>query len=116
MPHRWRPTRRRSCCSPTARELFDNTYERYLIKYFRDHLPFSEVPIKVYLRAKPRDGDARPADETVMQKKTVTRKSAKPMKSGSPDLSKLRFKSEVSEEELDRESKRATESELWRDL
>lgn len=31
-------------------ELFDNTYQRYLLKTFRDHLPFSEVAIKMYLR------------------------------------------------------------------
>jgi hypothetical protein len=33
-------------------ELFDNTYQRYLLKAFRDHLPFTEVPIKMYLRRK----------------------------------------------------------------
>jgi len=31
-------------------ELFDNTYQRYLLKNLRDHLPFAEVPIKMYLR------------------------------------------------------------------
>jgi GTP-binding protein len=30
--------------------LFDKTYERYLLKTFRDHLPFAEVPIKMYMR------------------------------------------------------------------
>ena len=33
-------------------ELFDNTYQRYLIKTFRDQLGFSDVPIKMYLRKK----------------------------------------------------------------
>ncbi|HMF19372.1 MAG TPA: ribosome biogenesis GTPase Der [Gemmataceae bacterium] len=33
-------------------QLFDNTYQRYLLKMFRDHLPFREVPIKMYLRHK----------------------------------------------------------------
>src|SRR5208282_2900068 len=33
-------------------ELFDNTYQRYLVKTFRDQLPFTEVPIKLYLRHK----------------------------------------------------------------
>jgi GTP-binding protein len=37
-------------------ELFDNTYQRYLIKAFRDHLPFNDVPIKLYLRHKHREG------------------------------------------------------------
>lgn len=30
--------------------LFDATYQRYLIGYCRDHLPYAEVPIKLYLR------------------------------------------------------------------
>jgi GTP-binding protein len=40
-------------------ELFDNTYQRYLLKTFRDHLPFAEVPIKLYLRRK-RGADKSP--------------------------------------------------------
>ena len=36
-------------------ELFDNTYQRYLLKTFRDHLPFGDVPIKLYLRDKNRE-------------------------------------------------------------
>lgn len=31
-------------------ELFDNTYVRYLETTFRDHLPFHDVPMKLYLR------------------------------------------------------------------
>lgn len=33
-------------------ELFDKTYQRYLIKTLRDHFRFQDVPIKFYLRAK----------------------------------------------------------------
>ena len=40
-------------------ELLDNTYRRYLLKTFRDFLPFKEVPIKPYLRAKERDKTVR---------------------------------------------------------
>ncbi len=36
-------------------ELFDNTYQKYLINTFRDQLPFAEVAIKMYLRAKRRE-------------------------------------------------------------
>src|SRR5207248_7331141 len=43
-------------------ELLDNTYQRYLIKTFRDHLPFSDVPIKLYLRHKRRE-DRPPVEE-----------------------------------------------------
>lgn len=38
-------------------QLFDNTYRRYLLKNLRDHLPFKDVAIKMYLRAKPRPED-----------------------------------------------------------
>jgi len=33
-------------------ELFDQTYQRYLLKTLRDHFKFPDVPIKLYLRAK----------------------------------------------------------------
>ena len=39
-------------------ELIDNTYQRYLLKTFREMLPFREVPIKLILRAKKRDDKA----------------------------------------------------------
>jgi GTP-binding protein len=92
-------------------QLFDRTYERYLVKYLRDQTPFAEVPIKLHLRAKKR-AEEPSSEETLVDKKTVTRKRAKKK----PDLSKLRFKSEVSEDELNRGAKQAGESELWRDL
>jgi GTP-binding protein len=38
-------------------QLFDNTYQRYLLKNLREHLPFRDVAIKMYLRAKPRPED-----------------------------------------------------------
>jgi GTP-binding protein len=92
-------------------QLFDNTYQRYLIKYFRDHLPFNDVPIKLFLRAKKRD-QAPPADETVLEDGAATI-GPRPQ---APDLSGLRFKSKVSEEELERDAKQALDSDLWRDL
>ncbi|MGH7173674.1 MAG: ribosome biogenesis GTPase Der [Gemmataceae bacterium] len=39
-------------------ELFDNTYQRYLIKTIRDQLHFNDVPIKLYLRRRQRDDQA----------------------------------------------------------
>jgi GTP-binding protein len=36
-------------------QLFDNTYQRYLLKTLRDHFRFPDVPIKMYLRAKSRE-------------------------------------------------------------
>ncbi|MCI0684517.1 MAG: ribosome biogenesis GTPase Der [Gemmataceae bacterium] len=57
-------------------QLFDNTYMRYLIKALRDHLPFQDVPIKLYLRNKRRDdaeSDApkRPARRSRKRSKEV---------------------------------------------
>jgi GTP-binding protein len=43
-------------------ELFDNTYQRYLLKTFRDQLPFTDVPIKMYLRRRNRE-DKEGAEE-----------------------------------------------------
>lgn len=39
------------CSDPKG---FDATYRRYLLGVFRDHLPFAEVPIKLYLRKRER--------------------------------------------------------------
>jgi GTP-binding protein len=96
-------------------QLFDNTYQRYLLKFLRDRLPFAEVPIKLHMRAKKRD-EPLPADDTVLETGPMNSKKARASKTGKPDLSKLRFKSDVSDEEMERESKRGAESELWRDL
>jgi GTP-binding protein len=75
-------------------ELFSNTYQRYLLKTFRDHLPFGEVPIKLYLRSKHReeDGDedqpveaaprkGRPTAATKPHRRRPAKKS-----SGQPEL------------------------------
>ena len=43
------------CNDPKA---FDEPYQRYLLGVFREHLPFGEVPIKLYLR-KRQSGDRR---------------------------------------------------------
>ena len=32
--------------------LFDPTYQRYLLNYFREKLPFHDVPIKLYMRSR----------------------------------------------------------------
>ena len=46
------------CNDPQA---ISKTYRRYLLGVFRDHLPFSEVPIKLYLRK--REDSAHRADD-----------------------------------------------------
>jgi GTP-binding protein len=92
-------------------ELFDNTYQRYLLKSFRDQLPFHDVPIKLYLRRKNRD-DKPPLDETELTRAGRIRvdRSRKP----EVDVSGLDFKTTVSEDEVKRKS--PYESELWKDL
>ncbi len=42
------------CTDPKA---FSNDYKRYLLGVLRDHLPFGEVPIKMYLHKRSRAGD-----------------------------------------------------------
>ncbi len=44
-------------------ELFDNTYQRYLLNIFRDALSFGDVPMKLFLRQKRRE--ERDADSDV---------------------------------------------------
>jgi GTP-binding protein len=51
-------------------ELFDNTYQRYLLKMFRDHLPFTDVPIKLYVRHRNRED----REEQVLEPETAPRK------------------------------------------
>jgi GTP-binding protein len=49
-------------------QLIDNTYRRYLLKTFRDQLPFHEVPIKLLLRSRQRGGgEGPPVDEPAPQ-------------------------------------------------
>jgi GTP-binding protein len=48
------PTLIAVCNNPQG---FTAPYQRYLLGYLRDHLPFSEVPIKLYLQQRTRDDD-----------------------------------------------------------
>jgi GTP-binding protein len=64
-------------------ELFDNTYRRYLVKTFRDHLPFQEIPVKLYLRSKHREDEGsgeevEPAPARPARKCRRAPKGAKP--------------------------------------
>jgi GTP-binding protein len=90
-------------------ELFDNTYRRYLLKTFRDHLPFREIPIKLYLRRKHRE-DRAPVEE----EEPPVRKPRAPRKMPT-ELHELPFRTRISDEELEREAGRY-DSELWKDL
>jgi GTP-binding protein len=64
-------------------ELFDNTYLRYLLKTFRDALPFHEVPIKLILRGRRRGKEAS-AEEAVPEERPPARRKKK--SSAEPEL------------------------------
>jgi GTPase len=68
-----------------APELFDNTYQRYLVKVFRDNLPFHDVPIKLHLRGKQR-GEAIPGESEVSA--SPAKKKAKTVKVRGPSKKK----------------------------
>lgn len=53
------PTLVMKCNDPT---LFSNSWKRYLLGVLQEELPFSEVPIKLYLRAKTDDENRYPND------------------------------------------------------
>jgi GTP-binding protein len=57
--------------------LFDATYQRYLLNVFREKLPFRDIPIKLYLRARTQseapDGE-KPEDPTADQGSRVVRR------------------------------------------
>jgi GTP-binding protein len=93
-------------------ELFDNTYQRYLLKTFRDQLPFHEVPIKLYLRRRqredqPDEGGAAPDGKS-------RSRGRKPKARPAADVSDLPFTTSVNDEDVGRHS--PYESELWKDL
>src|SRR5262249_44918011 len=92
-------------------ELFDSTYQRYLIKTFRDQLPFHEVPIRLHLRRRHRE-DQEPAEDP---KPTAAGEERRKSRKKASDVTQLQFKSKVTDEELKRDRDKY-ESELWKDL
>jgi GTPase len=100
-------------------DLFDKTYQRYLIKTFRDKLPFKDVPIKLYLRKRTRE-DAPPIEQALREQAEAAAAAApKPKKKksrkGDLDPSKLPFKTTVSDKEL-KSGDSPYESDLWKNL
>jgi GTP-binding protein len=80
-------------------ELFDPTYQRYLLKTFRDRLPFTDVPIKLYLRDKHRDDPAPALDEPAAVKPPAPSRPKAPGPGRKP-----------------RGGKRQKGAEVWKDL
>ncbi|MFL5328930.1 MAG: ribosome biogenesis GTPase Der [Gemmataceae bacterium] len=67
-------------------QLFDNTYQRYLLKHFRDHLPFREVPIQLYLRSRTRDERGAPDEaDNLTANQHEEQPTRKPSKKGAVD-------------------------------
>jgi GTPase len=92
-------------------ELFDNTYQRYLLKAFRDRLGFTDVPVKLYLRRKQRE-DQPPSDEPTAAPQPS--KSRKRLPKPEKDVSGLKFQTSLDDDEAGGDS--PYESELWKDL
>jgi GTP-binding protein len=68
-------------------ELFAPTYQRYLLKTFRDHLPFTDVPIKLYLRHKHRGDDVANGEKEPSPKEELSKQRSrgpKPKKEKKP--------------------------------
>jgi GTP-binding protein len=101
-------------------ELFDNTYQRYLIKTIRDQLHFNDVPIKLYLRRKQREDQAAPDEpvEAPAAEATPTpprsKKKDRPRKPAGEGAD-LPFTTSLDDEEL-RRPDNPYESGLWKDL
>jgi GTP-binding protein len=70
-------------------ELFDNTYQRYLVKTLRDQLPFHEVPVRLHLRAKRRDEPGESAAEGAARRGKPRGRKARPQEKGTPAESEL---------------------------
>jgi GTPase len=81
---------------------FDRNYERYLLKVFRDHLPFSEVAIKIELRSRhgtPTTTDQEPEAPTgeSLQPKPVAKVTASKKSTGAKGKAPRRKKNTPSE-------------------
>ena len=81
------PTRRPSCCSPTGRSCSTTPISAICIKTFRDQLPFSDVPIKLYLRGKQREDAAPTLSDTPA---SPPKKMPKPFKLKAPPKGRKR--------------------------
>src|SRR5262249_7690857 len=69
-------------------ELFDKTYQRYLLKTLRDNFPFCDVPIKMYLRPKQR-GDVASQEERLAAKAAQTIKKSRPRREKAKQVGEL---------------------------
>jgi GTP-binding protein len=92
-------------------ELFDDTYVRYLTKVLRDSFSFSEVAIKVILRAKG-EGAGRPTDLGESDRALEPRDDADEVEVHRPQERKRR-PAAIEPLPLKRKQKKKSESETW---
>ncbi|MBX7104523.1 MAG: ribosome biogenesis GTPase Der [Gemmataceae bacterium] len=91
-------------------ELFDPPYRKYLLNFFRDRLPFTDVPIRLVLRNRGnRNGDpTAPGTETDHEVSALHDTSVRPPV---PRKSNLKFKTKLEDGESQK-----FDTDLWRDL
>jgi len=75
------PTMIAVCNQPNG---FTGPYQRYLLTYLRDHLPFGEVPVKLYLQQRARDDER---DEVKIDKPEVMAAEDDPTPDADEELS-----------------------------
>lgn len=92
--------------------LFDNTYQRYLINAFRDHLGFGDVPMKLYLRSHRREEQgAGDQPETLVDEVLTKTGVIEPER----DKSRKKTRGAARRAEVDGDQNRH-EAELWQDI
>jgi GTP-binding protein len=88
-------------------ELFDNTYRRYLVKTFRDRLPFGDVPIKLHLRKRTSEGGPAVEETDEVSAEVIEEEVAAKPRRRKPASAAARKKPK---------KKRPGGSELWTDV
>jgi GTP-binding protein len=99
-------------------ELIDNTYQRYLLKTFRDELPFHDIPMKLYLRRRNRDeadGADDDADEVAMETPKRPAKPPRPLKKPEVAVKTPKRPAKPPRPQKKPAPRRRSKSELWND-
>jgi GTP-binding protein len=95
--------------------LFDPTYQRYLIKTFRNNLPFGDVPIKLYLRHKSRDGDSV-VDEDISDEASESAQATPQPRPRDTDPAPPQFRPQDASLNTKKGKRGRQGSELWKDV
>jgi len=74
---------------------FTGPYQRYLLGFLRDHLPFGEVPIKFYLQSRKRDDDRDDVKAGVRKASAAARATALDKEMNESELEEIEFDEEV---------------------